>query len=51
MADPDKDFSSIKALDAAAQKDALPLVLHILLDIAATLAGFFILGQIINTIT
>ena len=51
MADPDKDFSSIKALDGAAQKDALPLAGLILLAMAATMAGFFILGQIINSIT
>lgn len=51
MADPDKDFSSIKALDGAAQKDALPLVGLILLALGATLAGFFILGQIINSMT
>ena len=51
MADPDKDFSPIKALDGAAQKEAIPLVGLIALDIVATLAGFFILGQIINSIT
>ena len=51
MADPDKDFSSIKALDGVAQKDALPLAGLILLAMAATLAGFFILGQIINQMT
>jgi hypothetical protein len=51
MADPDKDFSSIKALDGAAQKDALPLGGLILLAMAATIAGFFILGQIINSMT
>ena len=51
MADEDKDYSSINALDAAAQKDAMPYFGYIILDLVATIAGFFILGQIINAIT
>jgi hypothetical protein len=51
MANSDNDFSSIKALDATAQKEGIPLTGLILLAMAATLAGYFILGQIINSIT
>ena len=51
MADEDKGYSSINALDAAAQKDALPYFGHIILDVVVTIVGFFILGQIINAIT
>ena len=51
MADEDKDYSSINALDAASQKDALPYFGHIILALVVTIVGFFILGQIINAIT
>ena len=38
----------IKNLDAAATKEAWPLIGLILLDMAATFAGLYIIGEIAN---
>jgi hypothetical protein len=41
-------YSSIGPLDAAAQKDAMPLVGMLLLAMIITLVALFILGAIVN---
>jgi hypothetical protein len=43
------DYDSIKPLDAAAQKEAIPLIGLIALAMLATIVGVYIAGAIANS--
>jgi hypothetical protein len=48
---PDKpDYSSIGPLNAAAQKDSMPLVGMLLLAMVITVVALYIVGAIVNSI-
>jgi hypothetical protein len=44
----DADYSSIGPLDATAQKEAMPLLGYIILDMVVTVAAMWIVGQVAN---
>ncbi|MCI0488255.1 MAG: hypothetical protein L0229_16830 [Blastocatellia bacterium] len=45
-----KDYSSIKPLDSASQKEAMPFLGLILLTMIVTLAAVFIVGAVIDSL-
>jgi hypothetical protein len=47
---PDPDYSSIGPLDAAAGKEAWPMIGLILLDMAVVVAAVWIVGSIANAL-